>query len=154
MRHSKIKIHVPLEKTLNENTRLRRAALAAAVQKPPHWAVSGSAYWTARFLRSTRVHKLHRSTDPQNQVRLLWSPRSQLCNNATTHCAYLLLLQAAPDSTRFTQCRISLYTIFLSTLKLVQCQIWLLIPHTHTWVGIDLTVPLISLCSTCQREKV
>jgi len=65
-----------------------------------------------------------------------------------------LLLQAAPDSTRFTQCRISLYTIFLSTLKLVQCQIWLLIPHTHTWVGIDLTVPLVSLCSTCQREKV
>jgi len=32
-----------------------------------------------------------------------------------------LLLQAAPDSTRFTQCRISLYTIFLShTLTLVQ----------------------------------
>jgi len=36
-----------------------------------------------------------------------------------------LLLQAAPDSTRFTQCRISLYTIFLS--------------HTQTCAVSDLT---------------
>ena len=52
----------------------------------------------------------------------------QLCSNANTHSAHLLLLQAAPDSTRFTQCRISLYTISL-------------IPHTHTCAEPDLTYP-------------
>ncbi len=39
--------------------------------------------------------------------------------------ANVMLLQAAPDSTRFTQCRISLYTISLfRTLTLVPKQIW------------------------------
>jgi len=81
----------------------------------------------ARFLRSTRsprgpqapqIHRSTESTEPGSSPDLL--DLSYAAMQILTVLIYLLL-QAAPDSTRFTQCRISLYTIFLShTLTLVR----------------------------------
>jgi hypothetical protein len=71
--------------------------------------------------KSPQAPQIHRSTEPGSSPDLL--DLSYATMQLLTVLIYLLL-QAAPDSTRFTQCRISLYTIFLShTLKLVQCQI-------------------------------
>ena len=44
--------------------------------------------------QAPQIHRVHRTRF------VSWSPRSQLCSNANTHSARLLLLQAAPDSTR------------------------------------------------------
>jgi hypothetical protein len=81
----------------------------------------------ARFLRSTRsprgpqapqIHRSTESTEPGSSPDLL--DLSYAAMQILTVLIYLLL-QAAPDSTRFTQCRISLFTIFLShTLTLVR----------------------------------
>ena len=80
----------------------------------------------ARFLRSTsprgpqapQIHRSTESTEPGSSPDLL--DLSYAAMQILTVLIYLLL-QAAPDSTRFTQCRISLFTIFLShTLTLVR----------------------------------
>jgi hypothetical protein len=68
--------------------------------------------------KSPQAPQIHRSTEPGSSPDLL--DLSYATMQLLTVLIYLLL-QAAPDSTRFTQCRISLYTIFLShTLTLVQ----------------------------------
>ena len=87
----------------------------------------------ARFLRSTsprgpqapQIHRSTESTEPGSSPDLL--DLSYAAMQILTVLIYLLL-QAAPDSTRFTQCRISLFTISL-------------IPHTHTCAEPDLTYP-------------
>ena len=87
--------------------------------------------------QAPQIHRSTESTEPGSSpdLRDLSYAAMQI-----THSALILLLQAAPDSTRSRSeesvCTQSLF------------------PHTYTCAVIDLTVPLTSACSTCQREKV
>ena len=85
-----------------------------------------------------QIHRSTESTEPGASPDLLDLSYAAM---QITHSALILLLQAAPDSTR-------------SRSEESVCTHNLTCPtHSHL-CGLDLTVPLTSACSTCQREKV
>ena len=100
----------------------------------------------ARFLRSTRsprgpqapqIHRSTESTEPGSSPDLLdLSYATMQLLTVLIYCFYRqLLIQHASRNVESVYSQSSYPT------------------HSHL-CGLDLTVPLVSLCSTCQREKV